>query len=101
MGGLIDLVQKVCESIIHDHDCDLWVTILGRVDVPDSERVTSDVAVPSTYLVGVHCKCSFELNYLKITITPVTLTLYIVQICHHVFLNILMALCKTAVSPIC
>ena len=70
MGGLIDLVQKGCESIIHDHNCDLWVTIVGGVDVPDSERVTSDVAVPSTYLVGVHCKCSFKLNYLKITITP-------------------------------
>ena len=28
MGGLIDIEQKGCESIIHDHDRDLWVTII-------------------------------------------------------------------------
>ena len=34
MGGLIDMER--CESIIHDHDCDFWVTMMGCVDVPDS-----------------------------------------------------------------
>ena len=28
---------KGCESIIHDHDCDLWVTMMGWVDVPYSD----------------------------------------------------------------
>ena len=28
---------KGCESIIHDHDCDLWVTMVGWVDVPYSD----------------------------------------------------------------
>ena len=37
MGGLIDIERKGCESIIHDHDCDLWVTMVGWVDVPDSD----------------------------------------------------------------
>ena len=34
MGGVIDMDWKGCESIIHDHDCDLWVTMVGWVDVP-------------------------------------------------------------------
>ena len=37
MGGLIDMEWKGCESIIHDHDCDLWVTMVGWVDVLDSD----------------------------------------------------------------
>ena len=36
MGGLIDMERKVCESIIHDHDRDLWVTLVDWADVPDS-----------------------------------------------------------------
>ena len=28
---------KGCESIIHDHDSDLWVTMVWWVDVPDSD----------------------------------------------------------------
>ena len=36
-GGLIDMEQKGCESIIHDHDCDLWVTMVGWMDVPYSD----------------------------------------------------------------
>ena len=32
MGGLIDIEQKGCESIIHDHDRDLWVTMVGWLD---------------------------------------------------------------------
>ena len=30
--------RKGCELIIHDHDPNFWVTIVGWVDVPDSER---------------------------------------------------------------
>ena len=37
MGALIDMERKGCESIIHDHDCDLWVTMVGWVDVPYSD----------------------------------------------------------------
>ena len=37
MGGLIEMEQKGCESIIHDHDCDVWVTLVGWVDVPYSD----------------------------------------------------------------
>ena len=29
--------RKGCESIIHDHDCDLWETMVGWVDVPYSD----------------------------------------------------------------
>ena len=39
MGGPIDMGQRGCESIIHDHDRDLLVTIVGRVvDVTGSDR---------------------------------------------------------------
>ena len=37
MRGLIDMERKGCEWIIHDHDCDLWVTMVGWVDVPYSD----------------------------------------------------------------
>ena len=37
MGGLIDMEWKGCESIIHDHDSNLWVTTMGWVGVPDSD----------------------------------------------------------------
>ena len=33
VGALIDTEEKGCESIIHDHDCDLWVTLVGWVNV--------------------------------------------------------------------
>ena len=33
MVGLIDMEQKWCETINHDHGCDLWVTMVGWVDV--------------------------------------------------------------------
>ena len=35
MRVLIDMERKGCESIIHD--CDLWVTMVGWVDVPYSD----------------------------------------------------------------
>ena len=35
--ALIDMERKGCESIIHDHDCDLWVTMVGWVDLPYSD----------------------------------------------------------------
>ena len=34
---LIDMEGKGCESIFRDHECDLWVTMVGWVDVPDSD----------------------------------------------------------------
>ena len=34
----IDMQQKGCESSIHDHDIDFIVTMVGWVDVPDSDR---------------------------------------------------------------
>ena len=37
MGALIATERKGCELIIHDHDCDLWVTMVGWVDVPYSD----------------------------------------------------------------
>ena len=37
VGVLIDTERKGGESIIHDHDCDLCVTIVGWVDVPYSD----------------------------------------------------------------
>ena len=36
-GGLIDMERKGYESIIHDHDHDLWVTMVGWVDVSYSD----------------------------------------------------------------
>ena len=37
VGVLIDTERKGCELIIHDHDCDLWLTMVGWVDVPYSD----------------------------------------------------------------
>ena len=34
MGALIDTERKGCEAIIQNHDCDLWVTMVGWVNVP-------------------------------------------------------------------
>ena len=36
-GGVIDMERKGWESIIHDHDGDLWVTMVWWVDVPYSD----------------------------------------------------------------
>ena len=38
MEGLIDLERKGWESIIHDHGRGLWVNMVGRVGVRDSDR---------------------------------------------------------------
>ena len=38
MRRMIGMERKGCESIIHEHDRDLWVTMLGWVYVPDSDR---------------------------------------------------------------
>ena len=35
--GLIDMERKGCELIIYDHDCDLWVALVGWMDVPYSD----------------------------------------------------------------
>ena len=37
MGAMIVMERKCSESIIHDHDCDLWVTMVEWVDVPCSD----------------------------------------------------------------
>ena len=37
LGALIDMERKECESIIHDHDGELWVTMVEWVDVPYSD----------------------------------------------------------------
>ena len=37
MGVLIDMERNRAESIIHDHDRDLWITMVGWVDVPYSD----------------------------------------------------------------
>ena len=50
MGGPIDMVQKGYELSIHDHDINYCVTMVGWVDVPGSEGVTSDVGMLSTYI---------------------------------------------------
>ena len=34
VGALIDMERKGCEWIVHDIDCDLWVTMVAWVDVP-------------------------------------------------------------------
>ena len=53
VGVLIDTERKGCESITHDHDCDLWVTMVGRWMYRIVTGVHSDVSVSSTYLVDV------------------------------------------------
>ena len=37
MGRLTDMERKGCELIIHDRDSALLVTMVGWVDVPDSD----------------------------------------------------------------
>ena len=37
MGALVDTERKGSESIIHDRDCDIWVIMVGWVDVPYSD----------------------------------------------------------------
>ena len=37
MGVLIDMERKGCKWTIHYHDCDLWITMVGWVDVPYSD----------------------------------------------------------------
>ena len=53
MGELIDMVWnlKRCESIIHDHDCDLRVTMVGLMDLQDSDGMTKNIGMMSTHLV--------------------------------------------------
>ena len=53
MGRPVDMEQKGCESSIHDHDidkCDHG----GVADVLDGEGVTSDIGMPSRYLVEIY-----------------------------------------------
>ena len=68
MGALIDMEQKGCDLIIHDHDHDLWVTMLGGWLYQTVTGVTSDVGVPSTYLVGI-----FFFNLMRVNISEESL----------------------------
>ena len=52
MGGRIDIAQRGWQEVIHDHDHDHMVTKVRCLDLPDSDRVTSVVGVPSTHLVS-------------------------------------------------
>ena len=60
--GLIDMERKECESVIHDHDHDLWVIMVGCV-YGIVTWMTSDIVVPSTHLVNalfqLHLNCMF------------------------------------------
>ena len=55
--ALFDMERKGCESIIHDHDCDLWVTMMGWVDVPYSDwgdfKRRHAVDISSYYMIVV------------------------------------------------
>ena len=54
VGTMIDTERKGWEVIIHDHDCDLWVTMVGGWMYRIVTGVILDVGVPSTYLVNTH-----------------------------------------------
>ena len=47
---------KGYELSIHDHDIDFCVTMVGWVDVPDSDQGDSDIGTPSTYLAHLDHK---------------------------------------------
>ena len=52
------MLTQTCQSELFcspDHDCDLWVTMVGWVDVPDSEVWLPDVGVPSKHIVKKIC----------------------------------------------
>ena len=51
MGWSIDMERKGCESFISDHDINFCVTMVGGLMYQIVTGVTSDVSVPSTYLV--------------------------------------------------
>ena len=57
--ALIDMERKGCESIIHDHDCDLWVTMVGWVDVLYSDfrrRRAADISSKLSWCTGFYTK---------------------------------------------
>ena len=53
MGLPVGIEQRGWNYVIHDHDCDCGhlMTKVRCKDLPDSDRVTSDVGMPSTHLV--------------------------------------------------
>ena len=54
--------KRVLWGHIYDHDIDLCVTLVGWVDVPDSDSgMTSAVGAPLTYLVCYVCKICLSL----------------------------------------
>ena len=54
MEGLLDMERKGFEWIMHDHDRDLWVTMVEWVDILIVTGVTSDVGMLSPYIVISH-----------------------------------------------
>ena len=61
--------RKGCESSIHDHTIDFCVTMVGWLDVPNSDwGVTSDVGVPSTYLIPVQIDTHQYDNFMPVQI---------------------------------
>ena len=57
-GRLIDMERKGCESIIHNCDRDLWVIMLGWVDVPDGDgddfKCCNAVNISSFMIISLH-----------------------------------------------
>ena len=58
MGGLIDIDQKGCESVFHDHDSRLF----GK-DLPDSDRGIFKCRHASTRLVYETC-CTYSSEWI-------------------------------------
>ena len=78
VGALIGMERKGCESIIHGHDCDLWVTMVGWVDVPYSgwgdfrRRLAVDISI--FYFVNkdiIHYEFAKRNIHLKTSLTCV------------------------------
>ena len=64
MGGMVDMVRKICELSIHGHDVYRCVTMEGWVDVEDSDEGDRP-GVLSTYLVCTVLLTDWLLHWLK------------------------------------
>ena len=67
MVVLIDMEQKECELIIHDHD--LWVNMVGWVDVPGSDQSDFNHGVLLTYLVNAAFSSGWCLEISNVSLT--------------------------------
>ena len=74
--ALIDMERKGCESIIHDHDCDLWVTMVGWVDVPYSDwgdfrrRRVVDISSCHWTLLTLNFKVKYDFKKSNFQVLP-------------------------------